>query len=98
MKKQIQQAGNPCSAVVKQLVKLSPLLAWKADQVPTEPVRLRKVVGKSQNASICSSSLAVFGKVFQERMNCFADKIKWNKSIRNVESHRFEAASRGQTM
>lgn len=54
-------------AVVKHLVKLSPLLAWKADQVSTEPVHLGKEVGMSQNASICWSSLAVFGKVFQER-------------------------------
>ena len=44
--------------------------------MPTEPVHLRKVVGKSQSASICSSFLAVFGKVCQERISCFADKKK----------------------
>lgn len=40
-------------AVVKHLVKLSPLLAWKADQVSAVPVHLGKAVGMSQNASIC---------------------------------------------
>lgn len=89
---------SPCSAVEKHLVKLSPLLAWKADQVPTESVRRRKEVGGSQKASICSSSLAGLGKVCQERVSCFADKKKWNKNIRNLESHRFETAPRGQTM
>ena len=34
---------------MKHLVKRSPLLAWKADPVPTDSVHLGKVLGKSQN-------------------------------------------------
>ena len=82
--RQIKQAGNPCSAAVKHLVKRSPLLAWKADPVPTDSVHLGKVLGKSQNASICWFSLAVFGKVFQERMSWFADKKEAEKNKKKV--------------
>lgn len=41
----------------------------------------------------------MFGEVFQEGMSWFADeKEQKKKSLRNLELHGFETASRGQTM
>lgn len=42
---------------------LLPEITWKADHVPTEPVILIGLIGKSQNIGLCQLFYVTFGKL-----------------------------------
>ena len=70
------------------MVKLSPVITWKADHVSTEPVALGDTVGESQSDSVLDL-LPAFVNVLQERDELrkeMAGKMDVNRECSEIQN------------